>query len=72
MEYLPTLWEFKELEGKRGKIGLVDDIIKGVMNIGKVEEVLEALEVGCRKSVKSIFLLVQYYFAVEVEEDNKK
>jgi hypothetical protein len=58
------LWNFKDLERKKGKIHMMHDIIQSTMNIGKIEEVLESLELDCKKSINSIFLLLEYFFSV--------
>ncbi len=43
---------------------MMHDIIQSTMNIGKIEEVLESLELDCKKSINSIFLLLEYFFSV--------
>lgn len=36
LDYLAKIWVFNDLERREGKLGLMYDIIKGIIRIGKI------------------------------------
>lgn len=43
LDYLNKIWEFSDLDRKEGKIGLMFDIIKGTIRIGKITDISSSI-----------------------------
>jgi hypothetical protein len=62
-EYLSSIWGLGALEERSGRVATIEGIIKGIMRIGKVNEITDSLSLDCRKSVANIFTVLLYFFA---------
>lgn len=65
---MQEIWQFGDLERKAGRIGVIYEIIKGVMRIGKIGEIREFLNADYLNSIKNIFLALSLFFAREMKE----
>lgn len=45
----------------------VNGIIKGILKIGKVNEITDSLSLDCRKSVGNIFTVLFYFFVKDLQ-----
>ena len=62
LSYLETLFNFRDLERKEGKVALMNDIVKGVINIGRINEITSSIEINGPKQIINIFLLLKCFF----------
>ena len=53
------------LEERKGKVGTVAEIIKGVMRISRSGEITESLMLDLHKSIANIYLALTYFFSKE-------
>ena len=44
--YLSKIWSFEDLERKEGKLGKMHDIIKSVINVGRLEQITSSIEIN--------------------------
>lgn len=61
-EYISSIWALDGLEARNGKVGIIDGIIKGIIRIGKVNEITDSLSLDCKKSINNIYSVLYYFF----------
>jgi hypothetical protein len=66
-EYLSSIWSLSSLEERSGKVSIIDGIIKGIMRIGKSNDITDSLSLDCKKSISNIFTVLYYFFCKDVE-----
>ena len=52
-------------------MGTVEGIIKGIMRIGKSNDITDSLSLDCKKSISNIFTVLFYFFSKEMKEKKK-
>lgn len=72
LEYLNKIWEFSDLERREGKLGLMFDIIKGIIRISKIAEITSSIEIYGPKQISNIFLLLKCFKVKEEAEAELK